>query len=93
MGLLSLVLWFPFFLLGVVAWGMGTRDIRKMKSGLMDPSGRSLTQAGRFCGLFAILPVLSIALVTVLWSALEAWDFLPPELEFKNLLERLQSGS
>ncbi|HWV99510.1 MAG TPA: hypothetical protein VNZ64_07420 [Candidatus Acidoferrum sp.] len=57
-GILSLVICAP---LGIVAWVMGTGDLKQMDSGAMDPSGRSLTNAGRICGIIGtILLVLGV---------------------------------
>ena len=53
------------FILGIVAWVMGSVDLRKMDAGRMDPSGRGLTQAGRILGIvqmvLAVLGVLFFA--------------------------------
>jgi hypothetical protein len=49
LGILSLVMTcLPF---GFPAWFMGNRDLREMEGGLMDPSGRDTTNAGRICGI------------------------------------------
>jgi predicted Zn finger-like uncharacterized protein len=42
-------------ILGLVAWIMGQSDLRKMKSGLMDDNGRSMTQAGWICGIIGVV--------------------------------------
>jgi hypothetical protein len=39
--------------LGIVAWIMGSGDLKQMDAGAMDPSGRSMTNAGRICGIVA----------------------------------------
>ncbi len=49
-GILSLVMCAP---LGIVAWIMGSSDLKQMDAGAMDPSGRSVTNAGRICGIIA----------------------------------------
>ncbi len=36
---------------GIIAWVMGSNDLREMKAGTMDPSGRGLTKAGKICGM------------------------------------------
>jgi len=41
--------------LGIPAWIMGKNDLQEMDAGQMDPSGRSLTNAGRICGLIACI--------------------------------------
>lgn len=47
-GILSLVLCQP---LGIAAWIMGNNDLRAMREGRMDPSGESVTNAGKICGI------------------------------------------
>ncbi len=41
------------FIFGIVAWVMGSSDLREMAAGRMDPSGRGLTQAGKICGIIS----------------------------------------
>ncbi len=48
---------------GVAAWVMGNGDLRQMDQGTMDPEGRSLTQAGRICGIISV--VLSVIYIGV----------------------------
>jgi hypothetical protein len=36
---------------GIIAWSQGSSDIKEMDAGVMDPSGRGLTQAGRILGI------------------------------------------
>ncbi|MHC4154933.1 MAG: DUF4190 domain-containing protein [Planctomycetota bacterium] len=77
LGILGLVV---CFILGVVAWVMGNNDLREMDIGVMDPSGRSMTQAGRVCGIvsvvFALVPLcigllaLLVAIVTAIGANL-----------------------
>ena len=50
LGILSIVI---CGFLGPVAWVMGNNDLAAMRSGRMDPSGESLTQAGRILGIIA----------------------------------------
>ncbi len=42
-------------LLGVFAWVMGRTDLREMREGRMDPSGRGTTQAGQILGIITTL--------------------------------------
>ncbi|HIO52403.1 MAG TPA: DUF4190 domain-containing protein [Phycisphaerales bacterium] len=59
-GILGLVVCMP---LGIVAWVMGSGDLKKMDAGLMDPEGRGTTQAGKIIGMVAtILAIVGIAL-------------------------------
>jgi predicted Zn finger-like uncharacterized protein len=37
--------------LGIAAWVMGRRDMKKMRANLMDPQGFGTTQAGFICGI------------------------------------------
>ena len=65
-GILSFVVC-PFF--GIAAWVMGNTDLQEMDSGLMDRTGRDLTNAGRICGMIAtallILQVLVMIVVMI----------------------------
>ena len=48
-------------LFGIAAWVMGNEDLQKMNRGVMDPNGRSMTQAGRIIGMIAtIFMIISI---------------------------------
>ena len=51
LGILGLVM---CFVLGIVAWAMGNNDLREMDGSRMDPAGRSLTNAGRICGIVSV---------------------------------------
>ncbi len=53
--------------LGVVAWVLAERDLTRMGRGLLDPSGRTLTERGQDCALLGVL--LSLTAV-VCWAAL-----------------------
>jgi hypothetical protein len=46
--------------LSFLAWTMGTRDLREMREGRMDPSGMGMTQAGMVLGM--ILSVFTVIL-------------------------------
>jgi hypothetical protein len=66
LGILSLVV---CGLLGPFAWVMGNNDLREIDAGLMDPQGRSLTNAGRICGMIAtILVLISVVVVIILFA-------------------------
>jgi hypothetical protein len=43
------------FVLGIVAWAMGNRDLREMEEGRMDREGLGLTQAGRIVGMVHVI--------------------------------------
>jgi hypothetical protein len=57
LGIVSIVTsvtWFLGFIgliLGLCAWVMGQRDLRKMRANVMDPQGLGTTQAGWICGI------------------------------------------
>ena len=64
LGVLSLIV---CGVLGIPAWIMGNNDLKEIDSGIMDPSGRSLTNAGRICGMIAtILSIIAVVVVIVL---------------------------
>jgi hypothetical protein len=50
-GILSLVVPYIGVALGIAAWVMGHRDLKKIEAGAMDPEGRGLTLAGKICGI------------------------------------------
>ncbi len=54
-GLLSLFL--PAFsvIFGLIAWFMGSADLREIREGRMDPAGEGLTQTGRILGLVSVI--------------------------------------
>ena len=64
LGILSIIICGP---LGIAAWLMGNGDLKLMDAGQMDPTGRSLTSAGRICGMIGtillILWVLGVILI------------------------------
>jgi hypothetical protein len=47
---------------GILAWVMGSSDLKAMAAGQMDPSGEGLTKAGKILGIigcaFAVLSIL-----------------------------------
>ncbi len=55
------------FILGIVAWVMGSGDLREMDAGRMDPSGRGLTQAGKICGIISVVLWLVSLVFWMLW--------------------------
>ncbi len=64
LGLLSFVLCFPLGpASGVLAWILGTQDLRAMRRGTMDPAGRGSTETGRILGLIGTLLVLVLAMI------------------------------
>lgn len=61
-GILSLVICAP---LGIAAWVMGSADLKQMDAGAMDPTGRSLTNAGRICGIIGTI-LLGLWIVAII---------------------------
>ncbi|MBM3831424.1 MAG: DUF4190 domain-containing protein [Verrucomicrobia bacterium] len=55
LGILGLFVCAP---LGIAAWIMGNGDLKQMDGGIMDPSGRSSTNAGRICGIITTVFIL-----------------------------------
>jgi hypothetical protein len=53
-------------LLGIAAWRMGNDDLREMDLGLMDPSGRDITNAGRILGIVAtVILIFQLAIILI----------------------------
>ena len=48
-GILMALVCFGFWAL------MGKNDLKEMDAGIMDPAGRGLTNAGRICGMIAVI--------------------------------------
>ena len=48
---------------GIIALVMGSNDIQEMDSGIMDPTGRAMTNAGRILGIFSLV----IGVLSGLW--------------------------
>lgn len=62
LGILSLVVCAP---LGIAAWIMGNGDLKEIDAGAMDPTGRSLTNAGRICGMIGTI-LLAVSIVAMI---------------------------
>lgn len=55
-------------IVGIVAWVMGSSDLKEMAAGTMDPSGRGMTQAGKICGIIScILMILGLLFVIAIF--------------------------
>lgn len=63
LGILGLVV---CFICGIIAWVMGNNDLREMDAGLMDPSGRGLTKAGKICGMISVILVIAVLVIYLL---------------------------
>jgi predicted Zn finger-like uncharacterized protein len=53
--------------LGLAAWIMGGRDLRKMEDGTMDPNGRKKTRDGRLCGIVGTILNCVFACLALVW--------------------------
>ena len=67
LGILGLVICGP---LGIVAWVMGSGDLKEIDAGTMDASGRGTTQAGKICGIIATILMIIGVIVAILIVAL-----------------------
>jgi len=57
-------------ILGIVAWVMGNGDLKEMDAGMMDPTGRGTTNAGRICGMIATILLIISAVVGLVFAIL-----------------------
>jgi hypothetical protein len=58
------------FLFGIAAWSMGAADLREMRSGIMDPSGRGTTQAGMIIGIVStVLGIISVVFNVIILAS------------------------
>jgi hypothetical protein len=65
LGLVGIIMGCPIF--SLMAWVMGSGDLREMRAGRMDRSGEGLTQAGQLLGMIpSILFIFGAALVMLI---------------------------
>jgi hypothetical protein len=72
LGILGLVVCAP---LAIAAWVMGSKDLKEMDAGTMDPTGRGNTNAGKICGIIGtILMILGLifGLIFILFFGMAA---------------------
>jgi hypothetical protein len=63
-------------LLSVIAWWLGTADLRAMREGRMDPTGQGLTQAGQILGMVhAVISILALVGVLFVFLIIVAANF------------------
>jgi hypothetical protein len=62
-------------ILGIPAWIMGSNDLKEMDAGTMDPSGRSVTNAGRICGIIAVVLLILSAVLGIIVFAFLGYSF------------------
>lgn len=60
LGIIGIVL---CFITAIIAWVMGSGDLKEMKEGKRDPSGEQLTKAGMICGIIGVC----LAILGILW--------------------------
>jgi hypothetical protein len=51
---------------GIIAWVMGNDDLKKMDAGVMDPTGRGMTQAGKILGIISVIFMLVGIVVAII---------------------------
>ncbi|MBN2651491.1 MAG: DUF4190 domain-containing protein [Spirochaetales bacterium] len=80
-------------ILGIIAWVLGSIDLKKIDAGLMDPSGRGNTNAGKILGIIStILWILVIILYIVIFVIMGVAAINSPEFA-DALNEAIESGS
>jgi len=67
LGILSLVIGCVGWIMGIIAWTMGNADLREMNAGRMDPDGRSLTSAGKICGMISVILHAVVLAIWLCW--------------------------
>lgn len=53
--------------LGVLTWALANNDLSRMQSGVMDPSGKEATEAGRTCAILGIVLGILFAACYAIW--------------------------
>ena len=56
----------------IPAWIMGAGDLKQMDAGLMDPAGRSNTNAGKICGIVGCVLAIVYVVIQVILLAVGA---------------------
>lgn len=52
-------------ILGFVPWIMAKGDLQKMAAGAMDPEGEGATNAGKICGMIAVILAVLIIIAII----------------------------
>lgn len=55
------------FICGIFAWMMGNQDEKMMNAGMMDPSGRGMTQAGKIIGMISVILACLGVVMAIIW--------------------------
>ena len=58
------------FICGIIAWVMGSNDLKEMSAGRMDASGQGLTQAGKICGMVSVILQIVVFIIWLLFMSL-----------------------
>jgi hypothetical protein len=80
LGILGLVL--SCFILGIIAWVMGSGDLRAMREGRMDRAGEGTTRAGMICGIISV--ILSILGIVLLFAGILAFPWADAHVTYTN---------
>lgn len=54
---------------GILAWVMGSKDLKEMDAGRMDPEGRGLTNAGKICGMIGTILAIVVTVIYIILIA------------------------
>ncbi len=61
------------FIFGILAWVMGSKDLKEMDAGRMDPEGRGLTNAGKILGMIGtFLSIIGLIMFIISMGAYSA---------------------
>ena len=65
LGIIGLIFCGP---LAIVAWVLGSGDLKEIDAGRMDPAGRGTTQAGKICGIIGtILLIIGVNIAAIIF--------------------------
>ena len=65
-GILGIACCFP---LGIAAWIMGNNDMQQIEAGMMDPTGKGTTNAGKICGIIGtILAIVGCGIQLIIFA-------------------------
>lgn len=71
LGIISIVVFCLIDIIcGIIGWVMANRDLAEIKAGRMDPSGQSLTSAGRICCIIGVILGCLYAVAVLVWLVL-----------------------
>ena len=82
-GILSFISGFFAIVFGPIAWISGRRDLKEMEAGVMDNSGRGLTQAGHVLGM--IMTIFWALVLTLAAAALVFSMYMMPSYDMDGL--------